>query len=132
MRALLLGLLLATPTSAADKSPLAACLKWTKDAPAAQAAGEKAFASFRRVEGAGPWSGCDAVAVVDDFGVGWFMRAYMKPSVRTACGERLGAFSFHYKDDAWQEKLVAGLRAWLDKNPDKLKAAKACAEAPKP
>ncbi len=116
--------------AAAELSPVRACLKWSKEAPEAEAAGAKAFASFTLVKGAGPHHGCEVVASVDDFGVGWLMRAWMKVAVHSPCGKELGRFKIGYKGDAWQEKLVAELSEWLAKNPAAPAAAKECPPAP--
>ena len=143
MRALAAVLLLAAATARAAepvRSPLRACVKWSKDAPDLLSAGEPYFSSVARVEGKGPWKACDAVASTADFGVGWFMRTWMREDVLSACGEKLGSFSFHYKGDEWQPKVFAGLADWLAKNPEAFKSAKPCSfpepapapEAPKP
>ncbi len=104
-----------------------ACVKWSKEIPQAQAAGEGLFASVARVEGKGPFPACDVVVETESFGVGWLMRAWMKEGVFSPCGQRLGGFKFRYKGDQWQEKVVAGLHEFLTKHPEALAAAKDCA-----
>lgn len=108
------------------KSPVRACVKWSKDIPDAQAAGAGLFESVTRVEGKGPFPACDVVVETESFGVGWFMRAYMKEAVLSPCGAPLGRYSFHYKGDQWQAKLVTGLHEFLVKHPEALAAAKDC------
>ena len=108
------------------KAPVKACVKWSKDIPDAAAAGAGLFESVTRVEGKGPFPGCDVVVETESFGVGWFLRAYMKEAVLSPCGARLGRYSFHYKGDQWQAKLVTGLHGFLAKHPEALAAAKDC------
>ncbi|UPT73230.1 MAG: hypothetical protein M0D55_15250 [Elusimicrobiota bacterium] len=120
--------LLAAPASAAELPR--ACIKWSREIPEAKAAGVSRFSSVERVEGAGPFPNCDIVAETESFGVGWLMRAYMKEAVFSPCGKRLGKFSFSYKGDAWQEKVVTGLADFIAKNPEALAAAKECPAPP--
>ncbi len=128
MRGLLVAsLLLPAGARAAELLPVKACVKWSKDIPAAQAAGAGLFGSVARVEGAGPFSDCGVVVETEAFGVGWLMRAWMKEGVFSPCGKRLGGFKFSYKGDQWQAKLVTGLHAYLTKHPEALAAAKGCA-----
>lgn len=120
------ALFLSTGARAADLLPVKACVKWSKDIPEAQAAGAGLFESVARVEGKGPFPECGIVVETESFGVGWLMRAWMKQGVLSPCGKRLGGFTFHYKGDAWQGKLVTSLHAFLKKHPEALTAAKAC------
>ena len=108
------------------KSPLKVCVKWSREIPDAQAAGAGLFESVTRVDGKAPFPGCDIVIETESFGVGWFMRAYMKEAVLSPCGTRLGRYSFHYKGDLWQAKLVTGLHEFLTKHPEVVVAAKDC------
>jgi hypothetical protein len=130
LRAALAGvLLLAAPAARAAESQnfrLRACVKWSQDVPEAVAKGSGLFASTKRVEGAGPFPGCDVVVETESFGVGWLMKAWMKEGVYSPCGERLGGYKFRYKGDEWQAKIVAGLDKFLEKNPEALARAKAC------
>ncbi|MDP3543744.1 MAG: hypothetical protein Q8T11_14845 [Elusimicrobiota bacterium] len=128
MRGLLAGaLLLPSAAFAAEPLPVKVCVKWSKDLPAAQAAGAGLFESVTRVEGKGPFASCGVVVETESFGVGWLMRAWMRQGVYSPCGERLGGFKFRYKGDEWQVKLVVGLHEFLVKNPEKLRSAKGCA-----
>jgi len=127
-------LLACASARAAEPDPenfkLRACVKWSKDIPEAVAAGAGLFASTLRVEGDGPHPNCDVVARTESFGVGWLMRAWMKEGVYSPCGERLGGYKLRYKGDQWQIKIVQGLDKFLEKNPNALKDAKACAATP--
>lgn len=109
------------------KSPARVCVKWSKELPDVMSAGKPLFASVARVDGKGPFPACDAVIETESFGVGWLMRAYMKEAVLSPCGKRLGQYSFHYKGDQWQAKLMTGLHGYLAKHPEALNAAKDCA-----
>lgn len=127
---IVLALALAASASAADLPR--ACVKFSREIPLAEAAGVSLFKSVKRVEGKGPFPDCDVVAETDSFGVGWLMRAYMKESVVSPCGKKLGNFSFSYKGDGWQEKVVTGLAKFLEKHPEALAAAKECPPAAAP
>lgn len=126
---LLAALLTAASSAAAQPLPVKACVKWSRDIPSAQTAGAGLFESVARVEGKGPFADCGVVAETESFGVGWFMRAWMKEGVYSPCGRRLGGFTFHYKGDQWQTTLMTKLHEFLEKRPDALAAAKTCAEA---
>lgn len=120
------ALLLGANANAAGSLPLKACVKWSKEIPAAAAAGAGLFESVARVEGGGPFPDCGVVAETESFGVGWLMRAWMKEGVYSPCGERLGGFKIRYKGEQWQEKVVTGLHDFIVKNPGVLAAAKKC------
>lgn len=129
MKALVIAMMFLStgaPATEPVKFPLKACVKWSKDIPEAQAAGVGLFDSVARVEGKAPFTGCDIVVETESFGVGWFMRAYMKEAVLSPCGACLGRYSFHYKGDLWQAKLVTGLHEFLANHPEAVAAAKDC------
>lgn len=130
MKILLAAALLLPAAASAAGLPVKACVKWSKDIPAAEAAGAGLFESLTRVEGTGPFPACDVVAETDSFGVGWLMRAWMKEGVYSPCGKRLGGYTIRYKGDEWQAKIVAGLHAFIVKNPEALSAAKDCKPVP--
>jgi len=118
----------AGPRLGAPRPPLsvAACVKWSRPLPAAEAAGAGVFSSLKRVEGEPPYEGCDAVSETERFGVGWLRTPYMKAVVLDRCGRRVGRYSFTYKGEQWQEKLVLGLYDHLKENPAAAKPGAAC------
>ncbi len=128
MKTLLAFVLLAAPASARviEPSTLKACVKWSREIPDIKAAGSGRFSSVERVDGAGPYAGCDVVTQTETFGVGWLMRAWMKQGVFTACGERLGGYRVNYKGEEWQAKVVVGLSSFLSKNPEALAKIRTC------
>ena len=133
MRTFVLPLiLLAVSARAAEPKRLEvrACIKWSRDIPDAQKEGAGLFSAVTRVEGKGPFPDCDVVIETESFGVGWLMSAYMKEGVMSPCGKRLGGFSFRYKGDQWQTKMIAGLHEFLTKHPEALTAAKDCSGVP--
>ena len=108
------------------KIPVRVCVKWSKDIPEAQATGESLFSSVTRVASVGASKDCDVVIETEEFGVGWLMSAYMKEAVLSPCGKRLGRYSFRYKGDQWQSKLMTGLHNFLSRHPEAGKASKDC------
>ena len=101
-----------------EKIPARVCVKWSKEMPEAQATGEKLFSSVTRVSSVGSSKDCDVVIETEEFGVGWLMSAYMKEAVLSPCGKRLGRYSFRYKGDQWQVKLMTGLYDYLSRHPE--------------
>jgi|CXWL01.1.fsa_nt_gi hypothetical protein len=108
------------------KLPTRVCVKWSKDIPEAQATGESLFSSVTRVPSINSSKDCDVVIETEEFGVGWLMSAYMKESVLSPCGKKLGRYSFRYKGDQWQSKLMIGLYDYLSKHPEAGNAGKDC------
>ncbi len=105
------------------------CVKWSKDIPEAQAAGESLFGSVTRVPSVNASKDCDVVIETEEFGVGWLMSAYMKEAVLSPCGKKLGRYSFRYKGDQWQSKLMTGLYDYLSAHPEAAQAGKECSAA---
>lgn len=128
----MIALALALAASARAAELPRACVKFSHEIPLAEASGVSLFKSVKRVEGKGPFADCDVVGETESFGVGWLNRAYMTEAVLSPCGRKLGKFSFSYKGDGWQEKVVAGLAKFLEKHPEALAAAKECPPPPVP
>ncbi len=111
-----------------EKFPVRVCVKWSKDIPEAQATGESLFSSVTRVPSVNSSKDCDVVIETEEFGVGWLMSAYMKEAVLSPCGKKLGRYSFRYKGDQWQAKLMTGLYSFLSKHPEAMNAGKDCGD----
>ena len=111
-----------------EKIPVRVCVKWSKDIPEGQTTGEALFSSVTRVPSVNSSKDCDVVIETEEFGVGWLMSAYMKEAVLSPCGKKLGRYSFRYKGDQWQSKLMTGLYDYLSGHPEAAKASKDCGD----